>query len=136
MAINDGRVISNFIVQALNNENITIYGEGVQTRSLCYVDDLIDGFIKFMNTPDLHVPINLGNPVEMTIIEIAELIIKLTHSKSILSFMPLPQDDPLQRCPDISKANTLLNWAPKTDQKSGLEKTIDYFKNKLQNEAS
>ncbi len=136
MAINDGRVISNFIVQALNNKNITIYGDGTQTRSLCYVDDLIDGFIKLMNTPDLHMPINLGNPVEMTIIEIAKLIIKLTHSKSILSFMPLPQDDPLQRCPDINKAKTLLNWSPKIDQKSGLEKTIAYFKNKLQNEIS
>ena len=131
MSINDGRVISNFIVQALNNENITIYGEGRQTRSLCYVDDLVDGFIKLMNTPDLHSPINLGNPVEMTVIEIAELIIKLTNSKSELTFLPLPLDDPLQRCPDITKARNLLDWQPKIDQETGLNKTIAYFRNKL-----
>jgi UDP-glucuronate decarboxylase len=131
MAINDGRVVSNFIVQALNNEEITIYGEGTQTRSLCYVDDLIDGFIKLMNTPDVHQPINLGNPVEMSIIDIAKLIINLTNSKSNLSFKSLPQDDPLQRCPDITNAKTLLNWQPKIDQETGLNKTIDYFRNKL-----
>jgi UDP-glucuronate decarboxylase len=132
MAINDGRVVSNFIVQALNNVDITIYGEGTQTRSLCYVDDLINGFINLMNTPGLHEPINLGNPIEMTIIDIAKSIINLTNSKSKLSFLPLPQDDPLQRCPDISKARNLLNWEPKIDQESGLKKTIDYFRNKLE----
>jgi UDP-glucuronate decarboxylase len=132
MAINDGRVVSNFIVQALNNEEITIYGEGTQTRSLCYVDDLINGFIKLMNTPDLHEPVNLGNPVEMTIIDTAKLIIKLTNSKSKLSFLPLPQDDPLQRCPDINRARNLLKWEPVIDQESGLKKTIEYFRNKLE----
>lgn len=134
MAVNDGRVVSNFIVQALKNENITIYGDGSQTRSLCYVDDLINGFIKLMDTPELYKPVNLGNPVEMSIIEIANLIIKLTNSKSELSFMPLPQDDPMQRCPDISRAKNLLDWEPKVNQETGLKKTIDYFKNKLQNE--
>ncbi len=131
MAVNDGRVISNFIVQALNNEDITIYGDGSQTRSLCYVDDLINGFIKLMNTPDLHTPINLGNPVEMTVIKIAELIIDLTKSKSKLTFLPLPQDDPLQRCPDISKARNLLDWQPVIDQETGLNNTIAYFRNIL-----
>jgi UDP-glucuronate decarboxylase len=136
MAINDGRVISNFIVQALSGKEITIYGDGQQTRSLCYVDDLICGLIALMNTPKIHQPVNLGNSVEMTIIDIAELIIKLTNSKSKLSFMPLPQDDPLQRCPDISKAKYLLKWAPKIDQKNGLDKTINYFRNKLENKTS
>lgn len=134
MAINDGRVVSNFIVQALNNQNITIYGDGSQTRSLCYVDDLINGFIKLMDTPDLHIPINLGNPVEMKIIDIAQLIIKYTNSKSKLTFLPLPEDDPLQRCPDISKAKTLLGWEPKIGQEEGLNKTIEYFRSKLLNQ--
>ena len=131
MAINDGRVVSNFIVQALRNEDITIYGDGKQTRSLCYVDDLIEGFIQLMKTSGVHQPVNLGNPVEMSIIEIAELILEITKSKSKLIFKPLPEDDPMQRCPDISRANKLLGWSPKIDQKTGLNLTIDYFKNTL-----
>jgi len=134
MAINDGRVVSNFIVQALQNKDITIYGEGKQTRSLCYVDDLINGFISLMNTDGVHVPVNLGNPIEMSILEIAELILKLTKSQSKLIFKPLPEDDPMQRCPDISRAKNLLNWKPEVDQETGLKKTIEFFKNKLETE--
>lgn len=132
MAINDGRVVSNFIVQALQNEDITIYGEGKQTRSLCYVDDLINGFISLMNTDGVHVPVNLGNPIEMSILEIAELILKLTNSQSKLIFKPLPEDDPMQRCPDISRAKSLLNWKPEVDQETGLKQTIEFFRNKLE----
>lgn len=131
MAINDGRVVSNFIVQALQNDDITIYGEGKQTRSLCYVDDLINGFIKLMNTNGIHEPVNLGNPIEMSIIEIAELVLKLTNSKSKLIFKPLPEDDPMQRCPDINRAKKLLDWKPEIDQETGLKFTIDFFKDKL-----
>lgn len=134
MAINDGRVVSNFIVQALQNEDITIYGEGKQTRSLCYVDDLINGFISLMNTDGVHVPVNLGNPIEMSILEIAELILKLTNSQSKLIFKPLPEDDPMQRCPDISRAKNLLDWKPEVDQETGLKQTIEFFKNKLKTE--
>lgn len=132
MAINDGRVVSNFIVQALKNDDITIYGDGKQTRSLCYVDDLINGFITLMNTDGIHKPVNLGNPVEMSILEIAELILKLTDSKSKLIFKPLPEDDPMQRCPDISRAKDLLGWEPSINQETGLKKTIEFFKNKLE----
>ena len=126
---NDGRVVSNFIVQALKNKPITIYGDGSQTRSFCYVDDLIDGFLKFMcdDVDDIG-PINLGNPAELTMIELAEKIIELTKSSSKLEFCPLPADDPQQRRPDISKAQKTLNWAPKNDLVSGLTETIQYFK--------
>ena len=124
----DGRVVSNFIVQALRGESITIYGEGQQTRSFCYVDDLIEGFLRLMNAPDsVTGPINLGNPHEMTIRELAERIIGMVGSKSKLVFQPLPQDDPLQRKPDISKAQEFLNWQPTIAIEDGLTKTIAYF---------
>ncbi len=126
----DGRVVSNFIVQALHNEDITIYGDGSQTRSFCYVDDLIDGFVKMMDNTgdDVTGPINLGNPGEFTIKELAEKVIALTGSTSRLVYMPLPSDDPKQRCPDITKAKTLLNWEPAVQLEEGLKKTIAYFK--------
>ena len=128
----DGRVVSNCIVQALKGEDITIYGDGSQTRSFCYVDDLVDGLIKMMNNnKDFIGPVNLGNPSERTILNLAELIIKLTNSNSKLKFMPLPQDDPTQRQPDISLAKEELNWVPQTDIESGLKKTIEYFEKKL-----
>jgi UDP-glucuronate decarboxylase len=124
----DGRVVSNFIVQALQNQDITIYGEGNQTRSFCYVDDLVDGLIRLMETPSsVTGPINLGNPGEFTIRELAELVISLTGSASKLVFHPLPQDDPRQRCPDISKARDLLDWKPTVALRDGLKATIAYF---------
>ena len=126
---NDGRVVSNFIVQALKNEKITIYGDGNQTRSFCYVDDLIDGFLLMMNTSDsLSGPINLGNPVEFTINQLANKVVKLACSKSEISYLPLPKDDPKQRKPDINLAETKLSWSPKVDLENGLLKTIEYFK--------
>jgi UDP-glucuronate decarboxylase len=129
---NDGRVVSNFIVQALQNQDITVYGDGSQTRSFCYVDDLVDGLVRLMNTPhDLTGPINLGNPGEFTIRELAQMIIKLTGSKSRIVNMPLPMDDPRQRRPDISAANEFLGWKPTVDLADGLLKTIDYFKRLL-----
>jgi UDP-glucuronate decarboxylase len=129
---NDGRVVSNFIVQALQNQDITVYGDGSQTRSFCYVDDLVDGLVRLMNTPhDLTGPINLGNPGEFTIRELAQTIIKLTGSKSRIVNMPLPMDDPRQRRPDISAANEFLGWKPTVDLADGLLKTIDYFKRLL-----
>ncbi len=131
---NDGRVVSNFIVQALNNKDITIYGNGTQTRSFQYVDDLVNGMTKMMNSPDSCVgPINIGNPEEFKIIELAQKIIDMTNSKSKLVFLPLPQDDPLQRKPDISLAIEKLNWKPTVKLSVGLIKTIDYFDNLLRN---
>ncbi|MDD2884482.1 MAG: SDR family oxidoreductase [Dechloromonas sp.] len=125
---NDGRVVSNFIVQALNNEPITIYGEGQQTRSFCYVSDLIQGFLSLMETPDSFVgPVNLGNPGEFTIRQLAEEVIALTGSRSELVFRPLPSDDPVQRCPDITLARQALNWQPTIQLREGLMKTIAYF---------
>ena len=125
---NDGRVVSNFIVQALKNENITIYGEGRQTRSFQYVDDLISGFIKLMaSREDFIGPVNMGNPGEFTILELAQIIIDLTGSKSKLIFKPLPSDDPMQRQPDITLAKKELNWEPKIELREGLTKTISYF---------
>ena len=125
---NDGRVVSNFIIQALKNKDITIYGDGNQTRSFCYCDDLINSFIKFMNTrKEIFGPINLGNPGEFTMIELAEIIIKLTNSNSNLTFKPLPKDDPKQRCPDITLAKKELDWEPQISLKDGLYKTINYF---------
>ena len=130
---NDGRVISNFIVQALQNLPITLYGDGMQTRSFCYVDDLIDAIISMMKTQVCQTgPINLGNPLEYTIREMAELIIKLTGSQSKITYHPLPQDDPKQRCPDINLAKSLLNWQPKICLEEGLLKTIQYFSRALQ----
>ncbi|HPI29067.1 MAG TPA: SDR family oxidoreductase [Bacteroidales bacterium] len=125
----DGRVVSNFILQALNNQDITIYGDGMQTRSFCYADDLIDGMIRMMNTPEDFIgPVNIGNPVEFTILELAQLVIELTKSKSKIIFHPLPADDPMQRKPDIELAKTVLGWEPKIQLREGLEKTIAYFK--------
>lgn len=129
---NDGRVVSNFIVQALNNENITIYGDGTQTRSFQYVDDLIEGMTRMMDTDNSIIgPVNIGNPTEFTILELAEKIIKLTKSKSKIIFNPLPQDDPTQRKPNIEYAKKILNWEPKIQLDEGLLKTIEYFKSIL-----
>jgi UDP-glucuronate decarboxylase len=126
---NDGRVVSNFILQALKNEDITVYGDGKQTRSFCYVDDLIDGVIRMMNLPeDFTGPVNLGNPQEYSILELAEKIISLTQSKSKIVFKPLPQDDPLQRKPNIKLAIDKLKWKPHTQLEAGLEETINYFR--------
>lgn len=132
---NDGRVVSNFIMQALRGEPITVYGDGSQTRSFCFVDDLIEGFIRLMNTPDsVTGPVNLGNPGEFTILELTKEIIDLTNSTSELRFDPLPQDDPKQRRPDISKAKELLDWEPKIKLREGLVRTIDYFDKLLREE--
>jgi UDP-glucuronate decarboxylase len=129
MRADDGRVVSNFIVQALREEPLTIYGDGRQTRSFCYVDDLIEGLLKLMNTPsDFSGPVNLGNPGEFTVGELAEKIIDLAGSKSKLSYHPLPDDDPVQRRPDISLASTALDWQPAVSLEDGLKKTISYFK--------
>ena len=129
---NDGRVVSNFIVQALKGEPITLYGDGSQTRSFCYVDDLIDGLVGLMNAPDdVTGPMNLGNPVEFTILQLAETVIQMTGSKSTLENRPLPADDPVQRCPNISMAMDKLGWQPKVALKEGLAKTIEYFKGVL-----
>lgn len=129
---NDGRVVSNFIVQALRGENITIYGDGKQTRSFCYVDDLIDGMIRLMNSPkEVTGPINVGNPVEFTIRELAEQVLSKVGGKSQLIFEPLPQDDPRQRQPDISLARSALGWEPRVKLADGLDQTIDYFRTLL-----
>ena len=125
----DGRVVSNFIMQALQDKPITIYGDGSQTRSFCYVDDLIEGFLKLMDAPDTVTgPINIGNPGEFTIRQLAEIVIEMTGSRSEIVQMPLPQDDPLQRRPDITKARELLGWEPTIPLRQGLERTIDYFR--------
>ena len=126
---NDGRVVSNFIMQALKDEPITVFGKGNQTRSFCFVDDMIEGFVRMMDSPDEFTgPVNLGNPVEYSILELARMIIKLTGSKSEIIYKQLPQDDPLQRQPDIKLAMEKLNWEPKVPLEDGLGKTIDYFK--------
>lgn len=131
MMINDGRVVSNFIVQALQNQPITIYGDGSQTRSFCYADDLVDGFIKMMDHADFHGPVNLGNPQEFTVKELAEKILQMTGSRSPLISQPLPVDDPKQRRPDITIAKEILGWAPQFPIDIGLQKTIDFFQEKL-----
>ncbi|MGR6432111.1 UDP-glucuronic acid decarboxylase family protein [Rhizobium sp. PAMB 3174] len=134
---NDGRVVSNFIVQALKGEDITIFGEGQQTRSFCYRDDLVEAMIRMMGTGDDVVgPVNIGNPNEFTIRALAELVLELTGSSSKLVFKPLPQDDPVQRQPDISKAKDLLDWQPTVELREGLEKTIGYFERLLSGGAS
>jgi len=128
MQANDGRVVSNFIVQALKNQDITVYGDGSQTRSFCYVNDLIGAMVKMMNTPfDTSGPINIGNPEEYTIEQLAKTIITLTNSNSKIIHRPLPEDDPVRRKPDITLAKSVLNWEPKTNLMDGLKKTIDYF---------
>ncbi len=132
MLPDDGRVVSNFIVQALQGDAITVYGDGQQTRSFCYVDDLVDGLFALMNAPDeVTGPINLGNPDEFTILQLAELVVELTGSKSAIEYKPLPQDDPMQRCPDITRASTQLHWAPSIKLRDGLAKTIAYFDSTL-----
>ena len=133
---NDGRVVSNFIIQALRNEDITIYGAGNQTRSFCYVNDLVDGLLRLMETPDeVTGPINLGNPVEFTIRQLAETVISLTGSSSKIAHRPLPEDDPRQRCPDIGLAQNLLGWTPRVQLRDGLMKTIEYFEQLLRSDA-
>ncbi len=128
----DGRVVSNFIVQALKGEPLTVYGEGKQTRSFCFADDLVEGFIRLMDSADsITGPINLGNPGEFTILELAEKVLKLTASKSKIVYKPLPSDDPLQRCPDISLAKKELRWEPQVGLEEGLKKTIPYFRELL-----
>ena len=125
---NDGRVVSNFIVQALKNEPITLYGDGSQTRAFCYVDDLIGGFLALMAAPDaITGPVNLGNPVETSVRELAELVLALTGSRSAIVYRTLPVDDPVQRCPNIAQAQTVLGWQPHTELKDGLARTISYF---------
>ncbi|HTX89538.1 MAG TPA: UDP-glucuronic acid decarboxylase family protein [Bacteroidales bacterium] len=133
---NDGRVVSNFIVQALQGKDITVYGDGSQTRSFCYADDLIDGLIRMMGTPESFTgPVNMGNPKEFTILELAEKVIRMTHSKSRIIFRPLPADDPVQRQPDISVARRELGWEPSVQLEEGLKKTIAYFKSVIQQPA-
>ncbi|OIQ75462.1 UDP-glucose 4-epimerase [mine drainage metagenome] len=133
---NDGRVVSNFIVQALLGRDITVFGDGQQTRSFCYVDDLIDGLMRLMNTSDdVTGPINIGNPKEFTMLELASLVIELTGSRSRIVHRQLPQDDPRQRRPDISKANDVLGWSPRTPLREGLVRTIEYFEGLLRDEA-
>lgn len=130
MAVEDGRVVSNFIIQALKGENITIYGKGNQTRSFCYVNDTVDALIKLMNS-NFHEPVNIGNSKEMTVKKLAEIIIKLTESKSRIVFKKLPSDDPVKRQPDIKRARMVLRWSPKTKLEEGLAYTIDYFRQEL-----
>jgi UDP-glucuronate decarboxylase len=131
MAANDGRVVSNFIVQALRGAPLTLYGDGSQTRSFCYVSDLIEGLILMMEADDPGGPVNLGNPSEFTILELAELVLKMTGSRSKIEHRPLPQDDPVHRCPDISLARARLGWEPKVGLEEGLERTIAYFRDSL-----
>ncbi|MBQ7629187.1 MAG: SDR family oxidoreductase [Selenomonadaceae bacterium] len=128
MSENDGRVVSNFIIQALKGEDITVYGDGSQTRSFCYVDDLIDGIVRMMHAENFTGPVNIGNPRESTILELAEIILKLTGSTSKIVYKPLPSDDPIQRCPNISLAKEKLDWQPKVKLEDGLKATIDYFR--------
>ena len=131
MLENDGRVVSNFIVQALRGEPLTLYGEGEQTRSFCYVDDLLEGLIRLMNTDGLHEPVNLGNPGEFTIRQLAEEVIKTCESKSGFTYLPLPADDPRQRKPDITRAQTLLGWNPTISLREGLKKTVEDFRKRV-----
>ena len=131
MAVNDGRVVSNFAVQAIKGEPITVYGDGTQTRSFCYVDDLVAGMIAMMEAEDFIGPVNLGNPSEFTMLELAEKVIKLSGSGSPLEFKPLPPDDPTQRCPDISLAREKLGWSPTMELEQGLVTTLEYFRSAL-----
>jgi UDP-glucuronate decarboxylase len=133
MLEDDGRVVSNFVVQALRGEPLTLYGEGNQTRSFCYVDDLIEGLIRLMNADGLHQPVNLGNPGEFTIKQLAEQVRRICGSKSELTYLPLPEDDPRQRKPDITTAQTVLGWIPKVPLAEGLERTVQYFRERVQN---
>jgi len=134
MALNDGRVISNFIVQALTGQEITIYGEGRQTRSFCYISDMVEGLVRLMNCESLNEPVNLGNPEECTILEVAQKVLALSRSPSVMTFRPLPPDDPGRRRPDITRARELLGWQPLIPLESGLKETIPYFVEKLKRE--
>ena len=135
MQLNDGRVVPNFMKQALRGEPLTVYGDGQQTRSFCYVSDEIDGFVR-LSKSDEHLPVNIGNPNEFTILECAHMVLKVTGSKSQILYEPLPQDDPKQRCPDITKARQLLGWEPKIDLETGLRQSLDYFKTALAQESA
>jgi UDP-glucuronate decarboxylase len=136
MLENDGRVVSNFVVQALRGQELTLYGEGDQTRSFCYVDDLVEGLIRLMNTDDLHEPINLGNPGEFTIKQLADEVVQICGSNSGVKFLPLPQDDPRQRQPDIRRAEKFLNWKPTIPLREGLLKTVAYFRERIGKDVS
>lgn len=133
MDINDGRIFCNFMKQAITGNDITIYGDGKQTRCLCYIDDMINGLIKLMNTPNINTPVNLGNSDEMSVLEISEIIVEEINSKSKMKFMDLPKDDPLLRCPNILKAKELLNWEPKINLKEGISRSLKWYKDKLIN---
>ena len=135
MQLNDGRVVPNFMKQALRGEPLTVYGDGRQTRSFCYVSDEIEGFIRLSKSPE-HLPVNIGNPTEFTILECAQRVLAVTGSKSTIKYEPLPQDDPKQRRPDITKARTLLGWEPKIDLEAGLRLSLDYFRKALQEETA
>jgi UDP-glucuronate decarboxylase len=131
MAVSDGRVVSNFIVQALGDNPITIYGDGSQTRSFCYVSDMVEGLVRMMNCDDLTGPVNIGNPREFSIKQLAELVLEITQPKSEIVYKPLPEDDPIQRCPDITLAKERLKWEPVVSLQEGLEKAIEYFRQVL-----
>jgi UDP-glucuronate decarboxylase len=131
MAVDDGRVVSNFIVQALRGEDLSVYGDGKQTRSFCFVSDLIEALARLMSSEGLKSPVNLGNPAECTVLELAEKVLELTRSRSKINFSPLPSDDPVRRCPDISLAREKLGWQPRIGLEEGLRKTIAYFRDKL-----
>jgi dTDP-glucose 4,6-dehydratase len=135
MQLNDGRVIPNFMKQALRGEDLTVYGDGSQTRSFCYVSDEIEGFIRLAKSNE-HLPVNIGNPNEFTILECAQQVLKVTGSKSKIRHEPLPQDDPKQRCPDITKARKLLGWEPKIQLEEGLRLSLDYFRKAVEEELS
>jgi dTDP-glucose 4,6-dehydratase len=135
MQLNDGRVVPNFMKQALRGDPLTVYGDGNQTRSFCYVSDEIDGFVR-LSKSDEHLPVNIGNPNEFTILECAQMVLKVTGSKSQIRHEPLPQDDPKQRCPDITKARQLLQWEPKVDLETGLRKSLDYFRKAVAEETA
>ena len=132
MLVDDGRVVSNFIVQALRGEDLTIYGDGLQTRSFCYVDDLVAALYRLMESDRFEGPVNLGNPCEFTMLELAELVLELTGSQAKISYLPLPEDDPIQRRPDISKAKRELDWTPKVQLREGLQQAINYFRQVLE----
>jgi dTDP-glucose 4,6-dehydratase len=135
MQLNDGRVVPNFMKQAMRGEDLTVYGDGSQTRSFCYVSDEIDGFIRLSKAAE-HLPVNIGNPVEFTILECAKLVLAVTGSKSRIKYEPLPVDDPKQRRPDITKARNLLNWEPKINLETGLRMSLDYFQKAVAEEIS
>jgi len=133
LQLNDGRVVSNFMKQALRGEDLTVYGDGRQTRSFCYVSDEVDGFIRLSKSSE-HLPVNIGNPHEFTILECAQHVLKVTGSQSKIAYEPLPQDDPKQRRPDITKARQVLGWEPSIDLESGLRMSLDYFRNAVAEE--